>query len=60
MLYDFGQVRDESSQKIDFPQVVACLTEGKARKDCTSFLLLGVPILKIPSTLLGSIFIPSF
>jgi hypothetical protein len=30
------------------------------RKDCTYFLLLGVPIFRIPSNLLGSIFIPSF
>jgi hypothetical protein len=30
------------------------------RKDCTSFLLLGVSIFRIDSTLLGSIFIPSF
>jgi hypothetical protein len=30
------------------------------RKDCTSFLLRGVLIFRIPSTLLGYIFIPSF
>jgi hypothetical protein len=30
------------------------------RKYCTYFLLLGMPIFKIPSTLLGSTFIPSF